>query len=153
MVEQLLEAGNPSEETFRLLAPDAEIKPIESDQVLRGLPEIKRHAAALGPENYPLVRAATLYEVGESALVYTLIAMARERGENRFTETFPVGWVVTFRGEQIVRIYSYPSWEEAREAVGMTAEDQERLTPRRRIRGFMIRARAALRRAPYLRPA
>jgi hypothetical protein len=77
------------------------------------------------------------------------MAMSRERGENRFTETFPVGWVVTFRDDEIVRIYSYPSWEEAREAVGMTEKDQERLTPRRRFQGFMSRARAALPRPAF----
>jgi hypothetical protein len=72
VVERLLEAANPNEETFRLLADDAEIKPLESEHVLRGLPEIKRYAATLGPSDFPLVRGATVYEVGDTALVYTL---------------------------------------------------------------------------------
>jgi hypothetical protein len=85
-----------------------------------------------------------------AALSLTLLGVTRERGESSFTEMVTVGWVVTVRAGKIARIYSYPSWEAAREAVGLTAEQQERSAHRRRSQGFMMRARAAL---PRLEPA
>jgi ketosteroid isomerase-like protein len=149
VVERLLDAGDPAEATLELLAPDAEVKPFESDQVLRGLPEIKRYAAGQKLLGRPSVESAMLYELGENALVLTLLGVTRERGESSFTEMVAVGWVVTVREGKIARIYSYPSWEAAREAAGVTQEHQGRSKHRRRAQGFMMRARAAWPRAAY----
>jgi ketosteroid isomerase-like protein len=128
VVERILDAEDPSEQTLRLLDPDAEVRPFDSDVVLRGLAEIERYARET-PREQPETRGLTLYEVGEDALVLAVIAVPHGRGKSRHISVSNVGFVITVRNGKIKRIVSHATWQEARAAVGLTPEREGELDP------------------------
>jgi ketosteroid isomerase-like protein len=132
VVERILDADDPTEEALALLAADAEVRPSNSDVVLRGLAEIERYASETRHER-PGVRGLTVYEVGENALVLAVLAAPRGGGERRHIIVSSVGFVVTVRDGKIKRIMSHPTWDAARAAVGLTPERERALVPRRRV--------------------
>ena len=142
LVEALIGAPDQAAETLRSLAPDAEVRPVGEDRVLRGLAEIERYAADPAHEP-PTLRGYTLYEMGDNAVVLTQLGVSRGVEGKQYTEVLNVGWLVTVRDDKIVRLCAYPNWAEAKEAAGLTAEREQELMPRTSWRTVLMRIREA----------
>ena len=127
-------------------AEDAEVALIDSDQVLRGLDELREYAEDNPPSERPQLRTCTIHEIGDRAVVLTTMAFNRPREDGgSYTEIRPIGFVVQVEDDKVKRVEHYETWSAARNAAGLPAD-----SPGRRVslgRGLLMVADAS--RAAY----
>jgi CheY-like chemotaxis protein len=119
------------EEALKLFADDVEFKPLRSDRVYSGIGELKAWVNLVSERDAgATVSAEQLLLSGDDVVLLATAAVPRQMPDGtRYTERFPIAWVVGVRNGKVASIRTCSSWEEAKSAAGMErgrAPDLER---------------------------
>ena len=117
------------ERAMGFFAPDAEVRPLGSDRVYRGIDEIRAFVNS-APEEYreATVSADRLLLAGDGVVLLATVAVVRRTPDgDSYTERFPVAWVYDIAKDKIQSVRAFASWEEAEEAAGIDKGDTPRL--------------------------
>src|SRR4051794_22194973 len=117
------------ERALTYFSPRAEVWPLSSERVYRGVDAIREYVET-APEEHrrATVAADRLLLAGDSVVMLATAAVPRNTPDgDSYTERFPVGWVYEVRDAKIESVRGFASWEEAREATGLARGEKPRL--------------------------
>jgi CheY-like chemotaxis protein/ketosteroid isomerase-like protein len=115
---------------LELFADDAEVHPLASDETYVGPDQIRELWASVDDEyKQASITADRLLLAGDDQVMLLATASLPRRTPDgdTYTERFAVAWVFTVRGGRIRAVRGFSSWEEARDAAGLSHGEQPRL--------------------------